>query len=714
MAVIPLTAQSQTADDTDVVVLDEIVVTARRTEESLLDVPASVSVVTTEDIERSNITTTRQVFDQLPNVNFTFGGTSATTEPSIRGFNNQIGSGATSPSVGVFVDGVLVNPSSSNAAVGQNTADLERVESALGPQNNNFGRGTVGGAVNFVTKKPTETFEFSVEGDIGSRVDGGGTLILNQPLNSDGSTAARLVLDGRASDGFIEIAGDGPDEIGSADFGVRFSVRSRPTERLTLDASFSYDRSEFDGLGFATFGSINDDDPTFPGDSPGEQNTDRFLVRAEIAYEFDAGTLILRGSYLDTALNGPLDTDFTPFDVAVAETDVTQNQFSGEFRFEGNEFDLPGNLGTASVNLGTSISFVDFDTSPVTDPGQDGFDFAFAGTPFAGALDDGSIISTGSEQEVFSFGVFAEARWRPIPRLEIAGGIRFSLDDVETSGETVSTGLSVFVVSPVAFDSGSETFTAFTPNASIKYDWTDNFSTYFSFSTGFRAGGFSSTPAGFDTFDEERATQFEAGFRGSFFDDRLFISGSGFFLEVDDLQVSTTETLGAISFSLDTNADAESVGGEIEVVARPIDGLMLGATWGILFTEFTSFPGDEALVGEPLPASPEHTVNLVGDYQFPVRGVDADAFFRAEYRIQTSFTSFSDPEGSTLSGFDVLNLRIGLRGERFQLVGFVENVLDEEYATGTSFPALAIVPGAEALGVAGPTRRFGLQGRWVF
>lgn len=141
---------------------------------------------------------------------------------------------------------------------------------------------------------------------------------------------------------------------------------------------------------------------------------------------------------------------------------------------------------------------------------------------------------------------------------------------------------------------------------------------------------------------------------------------------------------------------------------------MLGATWGILFTEFTSFPGDEALVGEPLPASPEHTVNLVGDYQFPVRGVDADAFFRAEYRIQTSFTSFSDPEGSTLSGFDVLNLRIGLRGERFQLVGFVENVLDEEYATGTSFPALAIVPGAEALGVAGPTRRFGLQGRWVF
>ncbi|MEM8790950.1 MAG: TonB-dependent receptor [Pseudomonadota bacterium] len=700
------------------VVLDQLLVTARRTEESIFDVPASVIVFSGDQLEQSGIENTREVIQATPNVSFTGGGTSSTIQPSIRGFSNTVGASATSPSVGVFVDGVIANPSSVLAGIGQSTLDLERVETVLGPQNNNFGRGTVGGAINFVTRKPTDEFEASFEGEIGSFIDGKGTLILNQPLLDDGLLSARLAFSGSASDGFVRVAGEGPDELGSEDYNLRFSLRSRPMDRLTLDGSFSFDRSEFDEFGAATFASITAEDPVFPGGSIGEQSSERFLIKGDAAYDFDVGTVILRGSYLKNDVEGPSDADFTPLDALTTITDTETDAISGEIRFQGEEFTLPGGLGTASVNLGASVSFIDVSSDGFSDPGQPAFDFFFAGTPLAGALDDGSSFATIFDQEVFSFGTFVEGRWAPIPRFELAAGFRFSLDAVEQSGETVSTGLTSFIIDPVPEATDSETFTAFTPNASIRYDWTDDISTYFSFTTGFRAGGFFTLPDpfGLATFDQEDATQFEGGVRGSFFDDRLFVSASGFLLNVDDFQTTVFTDIAGVTFVAVGNADARSVGAEVQLVARPIDGLTLSANYGYLdaeFTDFTDSPEGD-LTGTRLPASPEHTVNVSAEYAHPVDALFADAFIRGEFTYQTDFLDAPGTVLPELDEFGFFNLRAGLRGDDFQVTIFVENLLDEGYATSAALPVIPGLPGAETVGVAGPERRFGISGKWFF
>ncbi|MEM8796237.1 MAG: TonB-dependent receptor [Pseudomonadota bacterium] len=697
-------------DDADVL-LDEILITARRTEESLFDVPASVVVVSGTQIQRSGLDRAEDIALVTPNFN-TVGGAPGTREPSVRGIANEVGISATSPSVGVFVDGVITNPTAALAGVSQPTLDLERVETVLGPSNNNFGRGTVGGAVNFVTKKPTNEFEASFTGDIGSFPDGKGTFVVNAPIIEDGLLSARLAFSGAASDGFVSVGGDGPDQIGTEDYSLRFSLRSKPTDRLTLDSSFSFDRNQFDAFGSATFSSIESSEPVFPGDSPSEATVDRFLVKGEAKYETSIGDLVFRANYLKNDFSGSFDTDLTALDLTSETVEVIGESISGEARFQGDEFNLPSSLGTVSINSGFSLNSVDLSVTDEDDPGEALF------LSVLGAPDDGSSVIASIEQDVLSFGIFSEGRWKPIPKLEIAAGVRFNLDNVSQESESVTSGLTSLLLPAVPFEAAEETFTAFTPNASIKYDWTDDFSTYFAYSTGFRAGGFILI-AGVDLFpfEEETADQFEVGFRSNFFDDRLSVSGNAFILNVENFQSIALTTVAGFTFVGVENFDTENRGVELQISAEPIDGLRINAGYGFLDSEFAdgSISAAGADVSGDRPAfSPAHSFNLAGEHSHPISQLDADAFLRAEYYFQTDFVGVSAAELDDVEGFDTLNFRAGLRGDNFELVGFVENALNEGYATGLSIPIFGDAGGEGVLGFAGPTRRFGVQGKLTF
>ncbi|MEM6945931.1 MAG: TonB-dependent receptor, partial [Pseudomonadota bacterium] len=145
--------------------------------------------------------------------------------------------------------------------------------------------------------------------------------------------------------------------------------------------------------------------------------------------------------------------------------------------------------------------------------------------------------------------------------------------------------------------------------------------------------------------------------------------------------------------------------------------LRIDTQLGLNFSSFTDFEdaisGD--LTGTRLPNASVYTLSVVGDYEHPqdlmpgLRG-----FLRAEYTYRSSFTSTSAPGTPVFDGYDVLNFRLGLRGERLAVEAFVENALDEVYAIGsTSFgssTAFMIKPGVDV----GPTRRFGVRARISF
>ena len=181
--------------------------------------------------------------------------------------------------------------------------------------------------------------------------------------------------------------------------------------------------------------------------------------------------------------------------------------------------------------------------------------------------------------------------------------------------------------------------------------------------------------------------------------------------------MSVEETVGGVPvFVIDNAAAARSVGAEIGVSVLPIEDLRIDAQMGLNFSKFTDFTdspfGD--LTDTRLPNAPVHTVSIVGDYEHPrdilrsVRG-----FVRAEYSYRSSFADDLDPDAVRFDGFDILNLRLGLRGERVAVEAFVENALDEVYATASSTGPLASFGGPTIVDV-GPPRRFGLRARLSF
>ena len=223
-------AQAQEARTT----LEEVVVTSRRREESLQDVPIAVSAFSAEAIERNRIEGVDDVFSRTPNVSYTTEGSRDRKRLSIRGvteFITEAGE-ATVPAntFGIYIDDFSVATATSNPGV----MDIERIEVLRGPQGTYFGRNAVGGALNITTRKPTNDFFAEVTADASryETYEVSGTL--NLPLVDD-KLAMRANVKYSESDGYIKnINPTGGGNDSEYKYG-RLSLRYTPNENLTLD-----------------------------------------------------------------------------------------------------------------------------------------------------------------------------------------------------------------------------------------------------------------------------------------------------------------------------------------------------------------------------------------------------------------------------------------------------------------------------------------------
>ena len=670
--------------------LDPVTVTARRTEELLQDVPGSVFVLSSEEIERSNLENLEDVALRSANLNVTDTGDRAFNNVTVRGISDLTGTQTTGPAVGFYVDEVLLNPSGSTIGIDPNLLDLERVEVLYGPQGTAFGRGTIGGAVNYVTKKPTETFEAELGGEVGSHPDGRLRGVINGSLTGNRDLMARLVAFGRYDDGFVEtpnIGGSNDEQ----DYGARLSLRSQAIDRLTLDLAASFDRRDYRVPSYATVDSLEDNgDLEFLNNVDDDRRIDRGLVTLRGSYDFDFGTLIANTSYLDVQSDIKGDNDFSELDNGSNDQESTEASIGQEIRFESEGFSLPW-IEEASFLLGGNGSWTENELF------ADFFDAS--DTPFF-------RIDTG--KDILDIGAFGEIRVRPVENLELSVGGRFTYNEVE--------------VSQAGFEDASQSFTNFSPKGSILYAWTDSFATYALISTGFKSGGFNALGTGAlsgRAFDNETAVNYEGGVKSRWFDDRLFVNVSGFALFYDDLQVSEIVVVDPTTnlVAIDNAASARSIGGELEVVALPLDGLQLNFNYGYAdarFIDYEDAPNGD-LSGDRLPNAARHTLSLVADYSHPVLNDLADAYIRAEYSYTSDFKNVTSPFRPQFDGYDLLNLRLGLRGDSFDLEAFVENVFDERYATGEVGATAARIAGRVSDVVeVGTTRRFGIRGRIRF
>lgn len=299
----------------------------------------------------------------------------------------------------------------------------------------------------------------------------------------------------------------------------------------------------------------------------------------------------------------------------------------------------------------------------------------------------------------------------------------------------------------IDFNSGTASSDAVTPRIVLNWKASDELTTYASASNGYKPGGltFQDTATGklVVPFEDESLWSYEIGAKWRGFDNRLQVNAAAFFMDWDDLQmpsvtISIENNMVVNNFRI-INAEAESTGLELEIQGLATDNLLLGGSLGLLEAEFTSFNATSAdpdqpknlpfvinnmgfnLDGQTLPRSPETTVSLFGQYNFEVAGHDSwvrlDWIYRDEItsdieavvsQLEIEDTAVSaalglDTEfnGNGLGGsgqaipwprgafpvvvpsYDVLNLRAGISGDRWAITGYVENLTDENYYTGT-------------------------------
>ncbi|MEM1385420.1 MAG: TonB-dependent receptor [Pseudomonadota bacterium] len=707
------------SDDGGPILLNELTVTARRFEESLLDVPGSVTVLSDQEIERSNITDLNDIVLRAPNVNYIEGGAPTDAQLSIRGLSNLISASGTGPTNGVYIDEVIINPTGRNTGLDPSLFDLERVEILYGPQGTTFGRGAIGGAINYVTKKPTSDFEASLEAEVGSFPDGGVRGFVNGGLLRDDLLNARLSFFGRAADGFIDTPNLDEDQgLDTSDFGARLALRSEPTERLTIDWSGAYERNNYVDSTIATEESILANDPVYLPNEEGDVSADRLLTSLRADYELDVGTVTSLTSFFFVEEDAFSDTDVSPFDGTVADFSSETRSIAQEFRFSSEKLDVPV-IGPTSFIVGTNFSFNRDETEATSIAGSD---FGPPTVPFFPFPLEGTSFSTDT-RTVTNVAVFGDVIFEPIDRLELGAGARFNYDRVEVdSPADIFTG-NVGLVSqaPFAF-ADSETFTGVSPKGSARYAWTEDFSTYVAISTGYRSGGFNTGAPSVDliTFEEEKAINYEGGFRSTWLDGRLTVNGTGFATFYRDLQTfSTVPVLPMPVVLIENAARARSVGAEMSFRLSPIEGLVLGVDYGLAKTKFVEF--EDSLVGdvtgESLPNAPVHTASVIGDYALPVFDDRADVFLRGEYSYTSDyFNGIGDSliNGESFGPRNIINLRTGVRAEDFEVELFVENLLDEIYQTGESSGISASLFGSPRHGEIGPRRRFGVRARVFF
>lgn len=698
----PAMAQED-ASATDVTVLEPLIVTARGIEETLRDVPFSLTVADGMELRQQDVSGNEALARRVPNFNHADSGLPFSNLVNMRGIGSS--SALISPSVHYYVDGVPTPARIFDMPFG----DIERIEVLRGPQGTHFGLNAQAGAVSIVTRDPADVFGGSVGVLVGSNGRKETDFSLEGPLNE--AVSGRIA--GRLTDYDGDIANvlwSAPDVVSSTDDVIRartygalsgkLVVEPDDINRLTLSGGWSRDRQN------PTTG-VWLDQPGFPQNAynpvPGLETE---TANLGVKYERDLGAMTFTSitglQHYDTHMEADIVDDFiggaqtgmpgfvfqTP-GLNVRRIDEKSTQLSQEFRLDGET------EGGARWVSGLSGLWSRFDsTTDITSQ-------AMANGSYRGLIDTTNLAA------------FGEITVPMTERLKWIGGLRLTYERKDFSGTFLGR-----AGAPLRFEeTGGEDYLFLTGRTGITYDLTDDVTVFTTIARGEKTGGylfynqFAAMGIPLSPYRSSGTWSYEAGIKGSAIGGMLDVAVSAFYNDTKDEQLFTfNPVLGRFSVE---NADTRSYGAELESVLRPNDNWSFGASLSLLNAEITG--GNALIRGNDVPYAPSFSTMLHAQYRhdLSIAGREGSAFLRGEYSYTGSRTI--DPANSRrLDGYGLVNLRAGWQGERFELFGAVENLLDESYIT-SAFQSGADTTGAPVFaGIPGDGRSFSLGARLRF
>lgn len=648
--------------------LDTVVVTARRRAESLQDIPVSVSAFGEEQI--SNLQADDVSGLQYVTPNFYFDeGDASNAVVYLRGVGQNDSLAFADAGVGVYVDDVFIARSQ---AAFLELFDVERVEVLRGPQGTLYGRNTIGGAVKFVSKRPTDDVEAYGEvgfGNFDSIIAKGR---LSGPL-SEGKVNAKGAFAYSQREGFNTNAFTGEDDGDVDSLTGRVGLYFTPNDVFELDLTLDARRERPDTsrnpsrrtsvTGIPDPVNAPTELQTFPAaDNPfavdvnagGLSDIDAFGITARASLQAnEAWELESITSFRSFDFELNLDTDGSPLRLLDVYLQQEQSQFSQEFR--------------ATYDAGGALTFTGglyyFHDDDLSFSGVDNLSVSLFGFPVTTfGLATSSLADT--DQITDSYAVFADASYELSEKLSVSVGARYTLENKESSRRFENyfdPAVSVIedtppflagVGTPGVVIEGEEDFEAFTPKVSVSYDVSEDILLYGSASRGFKSGGFSgraNSDFGFQPFKPEFVWSYEAGLKTTWYDGRLVANAAYFFNDYTDIQVTSfgADPVTGVFVDLFTNAAAATIQGlEVEVLAVPTDGLTLSASLGLLDAEYDEFDiqvGGVAtdVSSRDLVNTPEVSGSFAATYEFPLSGslngvLHGDLAYRDSYANEVS------------------------------------------------------------------------------
>ena len=645
-------AANAAAQDAERVVLEEIIVTAEARAENLQDVPVAVTAFSEADIRDAGIETTADFIALTPNVSFDDSFTVGNSFVAIRGVT-QINN-ADSP-VAIVVDGV---PQNNQKQFKMDLYDIERIEVLKGPQGALYGRNAIGGAVNIVTKAPTDEFGGFVTVGAGNGDSRKIQASIGGPVAGE-QLLFRLSGSYKESDGLIEntFLGEEVDFYESAD--VRGKLLWRPTESLQVDLRTATSRLEggaiYDAAFFDNSGPGNTNQERAPitdilGDS--ERTIDELTLKVDVA--FDAGT----------------------FSYIAGLTDIEEDYF-GDLDF-CNPVDCPqGFFGFGQVDQMQDLD-VELLSHELRWTSPDDRRFRWAAGAFAIAterslgtvatladLGNIPIVMSLEDNDNDAFAVFAQVEFDLTDNLELSASLRY--DDDEREQTDVTTG----AVRDTSYD-------ATQPKVTLTWTPADDQLVYATFASGFRSGGFNGI--GGREFSDENVDSIELGYKSKWAGGRLLLNAAAYRAESDDFQFFFVDINAGGAQVIDNLDEVTLSGVEVEFEA------LLSANWsvyGALGLQDSDIDGVSpglavpTSLGNRTPKTTRDTVNLGTRFEFPLSAA-IDGSFRLDFERRGD--KYWHPDNADIQDpVNLLNARLGFAGDNWQVTLWGRNLTDEFY-----------------------------------
>ena len=707
--------------------LEEIIVTAQKQSENIQDIPISITALDEGALMEQGISDISGLDGVAPGLSISKLSSTVTPSVSLRGLVSSDPVITSEPAVGIYIDGVYIAKSTGSIF---DIAALERIEVLRGPQGTLYGKNTIGGAINLVTKQPQGELGGRVTGTLGNDNLYGINAYLDLPSMGTadeglGEIMASIAVTSKQRDGFYENTGPAPaDELEALDStGARIALKWIPRDDLEVDYAYDMNRTRntpaanvlltvkpgtaAETLGLDQYiGDGKSDKANVDTSDYEDLDVEGHSLTA--TWDFDDFYIKSISSYRTMDYDVVRDLDGTPVLFHANESMIEQDQFSQELQIVGS---------TDTLDYVAGIYYFDEDVS------TNGTARAYIPTP-------NNIITNyktdNLSQTSESQAIFGQVSWMPPAevfddRLKLTLGVRYTEEDKAMKSRNLSS-LNPNAIGPLV--TASETF----DNVSMMFsaDWiiSDSALIYGKFSQGWKAGGFngrSTEPVKLATpYDEETLDAYELGLKSDWLDGQVRVNASVFYTEYNDLQSSLQNPNNGTETFIENTGEAVMQGGELELLAMLTESLQLSVNYGYIDAEITEFVNEQGVDETDLRIksyTPANTFNAGARYEFEpsdwgIVTARMDYSFTDEMgtsALRANYDQSHVPSRWTVNGRISLS-EIPAGNDTVEVSAWVRNITDERNIVNTiDFQSRGIITAQY-----GEPRTFGVDVSWMF